>query len=502
MKQKLNFMANLLLTAAFAAVFASCGEDDPETVDDDNKESEISQSNLIRTSVESLEVPLTDGTYTIDVASSAGWNVTADSAWAKVSPSTASGNAAITVTVNANTTVPDYRTCNIVFSIKGATAHTVQVRQTGLPSVKEVVLDKTSIDLVTSATLHASVLPDNALIQSIKWSSSNPGVATVDAAGAVTRTGKGSTVITATAHNGKTAQCTVATNSLNIYALGGSGLWKNGEVIQTFDGSSSGYTTYSVFVSGDDIYVAGTSSYFRTYSRSAAVMWKNGVRQTLYETTYPCTAVAASVFVKDGDVYVAGRYGAATTYGYTNYPYHMPALWKNGQRMWSYTAGFEYGTTGGAMACNVYVSGSDTYVAGYWEGDAMLWKNGMAQTLGTGWAGSVCVAGNDVYVGGNSGGNAVLWKNGIMQDLGAGGVSDVYAVGSDVYVAGYSGGNAVLWKNGIMQSLGAGEAISVYVSGNNVYVGGNSGNNTVLWINGVQQELIAGQYSSSIFVTD
>jgi formylglycine-generating enzyme required for sulfatase activity len=32
MKQKLNFMANLLLTAAFAAVFASCGEDKPESV--------------------------------------------------------------------------------------------------------------------------------------------------------------------------------------------------------------------------------------------------------------------------------------------------------------------------------------------------------------------------------------------------------------------------------------------------------------------------------------
>jgi formylglycine-generating enzyme required for sulfatase activity len=33
MKRKLNFMANLLLTAAFAAVFASCGKDDPKPVE-------------------------------------------------------------------------------------------------------------------------------------------------------------------------------------------------------------------------------------------------------------------------------------------------------------------------------------------------------------------------------------------------------------------------------------------------------------------------------------
>jgi hypothetical protein len=496
MNRKLKIMANLLLTAAFAAVFASCGEDEPKTVDDDNKESEISQSNLIRTSVESLAVPRTGGIYTIDITSSAGWNVTADSAWAKVSPSTASGNASITVTVNANTTVPDYRTCNIVFSINGAKVHTVQVRQTGLPSVKEVVLDKTSIDLVTSATLRASVLPDSALIQSIKWSSSNPGVATVDMTGMVTRTGKGTAVITATAHNGKTAQCTVTANPVNIYALGNFGLWKNGEVVQTFADS---YTN-SVFVSGNDIYVAGRYDYFQTYSMKSAVLWKNGVRQTLDETIYPCYAAASSVFVKDGDVYVAGCYGMATTLG--RVPYQMPTLWKNGQREWSYRIAPYYGTTDGTNASSVYVSENDVYVAGYWGWNAMLWKNGTAQTLGTGEALSVCVAGSDVYVSGYSGSYAMLWKNGIMQNLGSGVALSVYVSGSDVYVTGYSGDNAILWKNGILQRLGSGVALSVYVSGNNVYVGGNSGNNTVLWLNGVQQELIAGQGSSSIFVTD
>jgi formylglycine-generating enzyme required for sulfatase activity len=33
MNRKLNFMANLLLTAAFAAVFASCGKDEPKTIE-------------------------------------------------------------------------------------------------------------------------------------------------------------------------------------------------------------------------------------------------------------------------------------------------------------------------------------------------------------------------------------------------------------------------------------------------------------------------------------
>jgi hypothetical protein len=33
MNRKLKIMANLLLTAAFAAIFASCGKDDPKPVE-------------------------------------------------------------------------------------------------------------------------------------------------------------------------------------------------------------------------------------------------------------------------------------------------------------------------------------------------------------------------------------------------------------------------------------------------------------------------------------
>ncbi len=69
----------------------------------------------------------------------------------------------------------------------------------------------------------------------------------------------------------------------------------------------------SVFVSGNDVYVAG----YETVSGSnTARYWKNGVETVLATgSTYP---TALSIYVKDGDVYVSGREGQDAKY------------WKNG----------------------------------------------------------------------------------------------------------------------------------------------------------------------------
>lgn len=86
-------------------------------------------------------------------------------------------------------------------------------------SVISVSLSKPSLALVEgeSATLTATVLPDNATDKSVIWESSAPAVATVDQEGRVTAVAEGSATVSAKAGT-KTAYCTV-TVSKRIIAV-------------------------------------------------------------------------------------------------------------------------------------------------------------------------------------------------------------------------------------------------------------------------------------------
>ena len=151
-------------------------------------------------------------------------------------------------------------------------------------------------------------------------------------------------------------------------------------------------------------------------------------------------------------------------------------------------------------------------VVGDSGGNAMLWRNGVPQNLGTGMAHSVFVSGDNVYVAGNSGGNAMLWRNGVAQNLGPGEARSVFVSGNNVYLAGMtaqSGGDAMLWRSGIAKNLqkeGSGSsAWSVFVSGNDVYVAGRLGfwQQPVIWKNGeILQNLGTTGTSVSVFVSD
>lgn len=79
-------------------------------------------------------------------------------------------------------------------------------------AVTGVTLDKTTLDLVAgnSATLKATVAPENATNKTVTWASSNTAIATVDTTGKVTAVAPGTATITATTEDGgKTATCTV-----------------------------------------------------------------------------------------------------------------------------------------------------------------------------------------------------------------------------------------------------------------------------------------------------
>ena len=113
----------------------------------------------------------------------------------------------------------------------------------------------------------------------------------------------------------------------DVYAVGeGSNtaiLWKNGVAQNLTDETSVGIA-YSVFVSGSDVYVAG----------SRAILWKNGVEQNITDGTR-----ARSVFVSGSDVYVAG-------YGRNHINAVVAKVWKNG---------VEQNLSGGSMAYSIFV---------------------------------------------------------------------------------------------------------------------------------------------------
>ena len=79
-------------------------------------------------------------------------------------------------------------------------------------NVTGVELDKNEVAMRIgeSVTLTATVLPENASVQSVTWSSNNPDVATVDGNGKVTVVGAGTAIVTVTTNDGNmTASCIV-----------------------------------------------------------------------------------------------------------------------------------------------------------------------------------------------------------------------------------------------------------------------------------------------------
>jgi uncharacterized protein YjdB len=85
----------------------------------------------------------------------------------------------------------------------------------------QVILSKTylAVDEGKTASLTASVLPRNARFKTITWSSGDPGIASVSAKGKITTYRPGTVQITATAHNGVLAACTLVVRSLAVTSV-------------------------------------------------------------------------------------------------------------------------------------------------------------------------------------------------------------------------------------------------------------------------------------------
>ena len=90
---------------------------------------------------------------------------------------------------------------------------------------------------------------------------------------------------------------------------------KNKKEIFHTDGTKDAYA-YSVYVVGDDVYVAG-------YEGNPAKVWKNG--EELYELVDK--GYAYSMVVHNGDVYVAGSEREGTD--------DVAKVWKNGKEFYT-----------------------------------------------------------------------------------------------------------------------------------------------------------------------
>ncbi|MDE6278860.1 MAG: Ig-like domain-containing protein, partial [Paramuribaculum sp.] len=86
--------------------------------------------------------------------------------------------------------------------------------------VESVKLDKQALEMKVgeTATLTATVAPDNATYKTVTWTSSDPNVATVDSEGKVTAVGVGKAVITAACGEAK-AECMVTVNPIPVESV-------------------------------------------------------------------------------------------------------------------------------------------------------------------------------------------------------------------------------------------------------------------------------------------
>ena len=142
-----------------------------------------------------------------------------DNATNKTVTWTSSSSSIATVDQNGKITAVSEGTATITAKAGDKTATCSVTVKKNTVAVESVTLDKSSLELNEgeTATLVATVKPDNATNKTVTWSSNKASVATVDASGKVTAVAEGSATITAKAGD-KTATCTVTVKK-NVVAV-------------------------------------------------------------------------------------------------------------------------------------------------------------------------------------------------------------------------------------------------------------------------------------------
>jgi len=256
------------------------------------------------------------------------------------------------------------------------------------------------------------------------------------------------------------------------------------------DATSSQYGTPIFITCG---FMDGSVPYFGGRNTSNAVdiqpsFWKNGDVTQLADS-----GSVEAIYVLRGDVYSSG-------YIIRNKA-KVPVFWKN-------TTMVELQSAIQATTKKIYVFGSDVYVAGFDNGEAVYWKNGSKVGLGLPLQiTDMAVASGDVHIVGYTLNNlAFHWQGGNVTNLplssGAttGKANSIFIDGSDIYIAGEasngSTSTAIYWKNGATTVLSDGtRAVSITKSDADIYVLGYAINQSspfavpVYWKNNEQKAM-------------
>ena len=168
------------------------------------------QKDALLVSKASYSMPYGGGEVEVKVESNVEFEVKSGADWIQYVETKGLSASTVRLKVSENKTYKA-REGKVTLTQKGGSlTKTVTVKQAGRVAVTGVSLNKGSLSLEVgeTATLKATVKPDNATDKSVTWSSSNKKVATVDKSGKVTAVAEGTAKITAKAGD-KTATCTV-----------------------------------------------------------------------------------------------------------------------------------------------------------------------------------------------------------------------------------------------------------------------------------------------------
>lgn len=206
---KLPLMAAFLIGLAVA-----CGKPEP---DHGHGQTTPSQPQVV--AVSSVSLDKTSVSLNMGESVTLAATVKPDNASDKTVTWSSSKTSVATVDANGKVTAVAEGNATITAKAGDKTATCTVTVKKKVVAVSSISLDKTSLELTEgeTATLVATVKPDDAADKTVTWSSSSSSVATVDASGKVTAVAKGTAVIMAKAGD-KTAVCSVTVKKDGIEA--------------------------------------------------------------------------------------------------------------------------------------------------------------------------------------------------------------------------------------------------------------------------------------------
>ena len=178
------------------------------------------QNDALIVSDSSFSLPYGGGGVEVKVEANIEFDVIPNADWIHHVDTKALSGSTVSLMIDENTTYASREGKVEIKQKNGNLTHTVTVKQAGRVAVTSVSLNKSSLNLTEgeTATLTATVKPDNATDKSVTWSSSDTSVATVDENGNVTAVIEGFATITATAGE-KSASCPVTVTAPELQAV-------------------------------------------------------------------------------------------------------------------------------------------------------------------------------------------------------------------------------------------------------------------------------------------